>query len=90
MPLTPSDPPANTPDKTPDNKLIGAAIRFFWGALVGSFLALIPLSYTWYFLSDVTKNQIFAFVAFGALGGIIGVFTNLQQMGRFFDSIPWF
>jgi hypothetical protein len=86
MPLTSSDPPANTPA----NQFISAAIRFFWGALVGSFLALVPLSYTWYFLSDVTTTQIFVFIAFGALGGIIGVFSNLQQMGRFLDSIPWF
>jgi hypothetical protein len=79
---TPSDPPAK--------KLIDAVIRFFWGAVVGCFLALIPLSYVWYYLSDVTTVQIFALIAFGVLGGIVGVFSTLQQMGRFFDSIPWF
>ena len=82
MPPTPSDPPAN--------KLADAAIKFFWGAVVGCFLALIPLSYVWYYLSDVTTTQIFALIAFGVLGGIVGIFSNLQQMGRFFDSIPWF
>ncbi|MDX2098004.1 MAG: hypothetical protein SFW36_09540 [Leptolyngbyaceae cyanobacterium bins.59] len=82
MPPTPSDPSAN--------KVTDAAIRFFWGAVIGCFLALIPLSYAWYYLSDVTTTQIFALIAFGALGGIVGVFSNLQQMGRFFDSIPWF
>jgi len=79
-----------TPSGLPANKLIGAAIRFFWGFVIGFFLALVPLSYVWYFLSDVTTTQIFALVGFGMLGGILGVFSNLQQMGRFFDSIPWF
>ncbi|MGI0484385.1 hypothetical protein ACN4EK_03045 [Pantanalinema rosaneae CENA516] len=82
MPPTPSDPPAN--------KLTDAAIRFFWGAFIGCFLALIPLSYGWYFLSDITASQIYTLVALGVAGGIVGLFSNLQQMGRFFDSIPWF
>jgi len=82
MPPTPSDLPAK--------KFTDAVIRFFWGAVVGCFLALVPLSYSWYFLSGVTTTQIFALVAFGVLGGIVGTFSNLQQMGRFFDSIPWF
>ncbi|NJL38933.1 MAG: hypothetical protein HC840_08710 [Leptolyngbyaceae cyanobacterium RM2_2_4] len=57
---------------------------------MGRFLALIPLSYSWYFLSDITTTQIVALIAFGVLGGIVGMFASLQQMGRFFDSIPWF
>jgi len=81
MPPTPSDSSAN--------KLTDAVIRFFWGAVVGCFLALIPLSYVYYF-SDVTTTQIFALIVLGVLGGIVGVFSTLQQMGRFFDSIPWF
>lgn len=79
-----------TPPDPQVNPLTAAAIRFFLGAFVGCFLALIPLSYGWYFLSDVTASQIYALVALGALGGIVGVFSNLQQIGRFFDSIPWF
>lgn len=85
MSQTPSD-----PSDPQSSKLTNAAIRFFWGAVIGCFLALVPLSYSWYFLSGVTTTQIFALVAFGVLGGIVGTFGNLQQMGRFFDSIPWF
>jgi hypothetical protein len=81
MPPIPSDPPAR--------KLTDTVIRFFWGAVIGCFLALIPLSYIYYF-SDVMTTQIFAFIAFGVLGGIVSMFSTLQQMGRFFDSIPWF
>jgi hypothetical protein len=82
MPPIPSDPPAR--------KLTDTVIRFFWGAVIGCFLALIPLSYVWYYLSDVTTTQIFALITFGVLGGSVGVFSTLQKMGRFFDSIPWF
>jgi len=85
MSQTPSD-----PSDPQSSKLTNAAIRFFWGAVIGCFLALVPLSYVWYYLSDVTTTQIFALIVFGAMGGIVGTSSTLQQMGRFFDSIPWF
>lgn len=34
--------------------------------------------------------RVFTLVAFGVLRGIVGMLSNPQQIGRFFDSIPWF
>lgn len=77
------------PDPHPD-KMNSLIVKFFLGAVIGCLLALIPLSYVWYFFSDITTTQILVLLAFGVLGGILGSFSNLQQISRFFDSIPWF
>jgi len=78
-----------TPAEPQPRKLTDLLIKFLLGTVVGCFLALGPLSYIWFF-SDVTPTQILVLLAFGVLGGILGMFSSPHQIGRFFDSIPWF
>lgn len=81
-------PPAS-PD-LPPRTLTDLLLGFCLGAVVGCLLALVPLSYVWYFHSGIMATQLLVLLAFGVLGGILGMFSNPQQIGRFFDSIPWF
>ncbi|AFZ21270.1 hypothetical protein [Allocoleopsis franciscana] len=71
-------------------KLINIASRFFWGAIIGCLLGLLPLSYVWDFASDVTTVHILVLVGFGLLGGILGTVSKTQQIASFFESISWF
>jgi len=80
-------PPA--PLEPQPRKLTDLMVKLLLGTVVGCFLALVPLSYVWFF-SDVTPTQILVLLAFGVLEGIFGTFSNPQQVGRFFDSIPGF
>jgi hypothetical protein len=70
-------------------KLLNIALRFFWGAVIGCMLVLLPLSYVWDF-ADVTASHILTIVGVGLLGGILGTVSNAQQIASFFESISWF
>lgn len=79
-----------TPSNPQLHKLTELMLRFFVGAVIGCVLTLVPLSYVWYFGSNVTSLEILVITISSILGGILSLFSNPQQMGRFFDSIPWF
>ncbi len=77
------------PDPQP-SKATQLVVKFTLGAVVSSFVALVPLSYIWWSAADITISQLLVLLAFGGLGGVLGLFSSPQQIGRFFDSIPWF